>query len=70
MICVWVRKNKIDEFVETCKNIWMHETIYVEFYTYPPHKDNSISERKQYVQLMIDYNDYVQLTEKNTFTKK
>lgn len=63
MICVWVPINKVDEFVETCKTIWMYETISVEFYTYPP---NAI---RKYLQLFIDYDEYVQLTEKNTFTK-
>jgi len=61
MICIWVPKNSIHHFVEVCKCIHITDTFDLEFYTYKPHAHT------KYLQLFIDYDEYVQLTEKNTF---
>jgi len=64
MLTIWVKKIELDSFVEQVNGIYSVDTLSVNYYTYQPNN------KTEYVQLQINYDEYLQLEEKNTFTKK
>jgi hypothetical protein len=57
MITIWVHNKYLDEFVKILDKVEYVDEVETKFYTYP--------KGKEYVQLLIGYDEYVQLKEKN-----
>lgn len=65
MITIWVHKKDLNKFVKAIKDIYLSESIDFKFYTSLPWSSIHNCPDINYIQLTIDYNEYVQLKDKN-----
>ncbi len=63
MITIWIHKNKIGNFMSVMDRVDFYEEIELEYFTYQP------KNFKEYLQLFITYEEYIELEEKKNVVK-